>query len=341
VKSILIIANSTHGGGAENSMMKLHLEFLAKGLKSTYLSLNLMEDGLDVYRRDIVQIGRRWSDGLAATLNSLKLAKNEISKIDPEIVIVNCELPELLVSVTKLNSRKIIVVEHTTRPWDGRRPMGVIVRLTLLLKRTLWVTVNSKQKRIWPTRNLATHIPNPISVPNREKEITKKQSAVFVGRLRPEKCPEMAMQASIESSTELSIIGDGKLRQELESQYRNSGLVRFYGYLDNPWSRISPESIVIVSSEYEGDGIVVLEAIQNGNPLLLRDIPDLRRFELNNVNYFKDQVELNKKLRMFRESPDTFRIPELDRDRILTPRAINIICGQWLAVFKSIFDDER
>lgn len=341
MKRILIIANSTHGGGAENSMMRLHVEFLAQGLKSTFLSLNLMDDGLDIYRSDIVHTGRRWSDGLASTIKKLKLAKNQISVIDPDIVIVNCELPELLVSVTKLNSRKIIVVEHTTRPWDGRRPMGVIVRLTLLLKRTIWVTVNSKQSRIWPTRNLATHIPNPISVSNREKEITKKQSAVFVGRLRPEKCPEMAMQASLESLTELSIIGDGKLRQELESQYGNSGLVKFYGYLDNPWSRISPESIVIVSSEYEGDGIVVLEAIQNGNPLLLKDIPDLRRFELNNVNYFKDQAELNKKLRMFKESPDTFRIPGPDRDRILTPRAINIICGQWLAFFKNIFDDER
>jgi hypothetical protein len=93
MKSILIIANSTHGGGAENSMMKLHLEFLAKGFKSTYLSLNLMEDGLDVDRRDIVHIGRRWSDGLVATLKSLKLARNQISKIDADIVIVNCELP--------------------------------------------------------------------------------------------------------------------------------------------------------------------------------------------------------------------------------------------------------
>jgi glycosyltransferase involved in cell wall biosynthesis len=209
------------------------------------------------------------------------------------------------------------------------------------MKRTIWVTVNSKQLKIWPARNLATYIPNPISPIYREKVITKNLSAVFIGRLRPEKCPEMAIEASVGSSTEISIIGDGKLRQDLESQYGDSGLVKFFGYLDNPWSRICPESIVIVSSEYEGDGIVVLEAIQNGNPLLLRDIPDLRRFELNNVNYFKDQVELNKKLRMFKESPDTFRIPGPDRDRILTPRAINIICGQWLAFLKKIFDDER
>jgi len=341
MKSILIIANSTHGGGAENSMIKLHLEFLAKGLKSTYLSLNLMEDGLDVYRRDIVHIGRSWSDGLVATLKSLKLAKNQISKINPDIVIVNCELPELLVSVTKLNSSKIIVVEHTTRPWDGRRLMGALVRTILLMKRTIWVTVNSKQSNIWPARNLATYIPNPISPTIREQVITKNLSAVFVGRLRPEKCPEMAVQASVESSTEISIFGDGKLRHELESQYGDMGLVKFYGYLDNPWSRISPESIVIVSSEYEGDGIVVLEAIQNGNPLLLRDIPDLRRFELNNDNYFKDQIELTKKLRKFKESPDTFRIPGPDQDRILTPRAISIICEQWLVVLNNIFDDVR
>lgn len=341
MKSILIIANSTHGGGAENSMMKLHSEFLAQGLKSTYLSMNLMDDGLDIFREDIVHIGRRWSDGLFATLSSLKLAKKYITRNNPDIVIANCELPELLVSVTNLKLSKTIVVEHTTRPWDGRRFLGAMIRLALVLKETNWVTVNSKQSKIWLARNRATYIPNPISPIKSGKKITGSASAVFVGRLRPEKCPEMAVQACVESGTEIAIFGDGKLRQKLVSQYGNTRLIKFYGYIDNPWSLISPESLVIVSSEYEGDGIVVLEAIQNGNPLLLRDIQDLRKFEVNNVNYFKDQKELTEKLRNFKENPSLFGVTKTDCDRLLAPRSIRMVRDQWLTLLNTLFENAR
>jgi glycosyltransferase involved in cell wall biosynthesis len=97
----------------------------------------------------------------------------------------------------------------------------------------------------------------------------------------------------------------------------------------------------VVSSEYEGDGIVVLEALQNGNPVLLRDIADLRRFDLSDDNYFKDQAHLTEKLSEFRANPTLFNVSDSERDRILRTRNIKDIQRQWAALIHDLVEGTR
>ena len=339
--SIAIVANSTHGGGAENSMMLLHSELQAHGYRCTYIAVNVMDDGLEIHQNNIVHIGRSWSDGLSKTLKYQKRFKQEFESLNPDVLLVNCELPELFTASVKLAKTKLIVVEHTSKPWDGRHLLGGFVRLILKFKGAYWVTVNSQEKEIWPFGESATHIPNPVSPPKEGTPITKQESVVFVGRLRKEKCPELVIQACLESSTHVSMFGEGNLSAELQSRYAQSRFVEFFGYLDSPWSRISPHSLVVVSSEYEGDGIVVLEALQNGNPVLLRDIVDLRRFDLSDDNYFKDQTHLMQKISEFKANPTAFNVSNSERDRILRTRDIKVIHRQWATLIDDLVEGTR
>lgn len=341
MKEILIIANSTHGGGAENSMMLLHSEFKNCGYKSTYFALNWMNDGLDRKEPDVVHIGRSWSDGLGLTLKFLKVFKEKLKLCEPSVIIVNCELPELFVAFSKLRSTKIIVVEHTTQPWIGRRWLGLIVRVILKFKSAVWVTVNSQERGVWPLSSSAVYIPNPISKVKQGTLVTKGESVVFVGRLRKEKCPELAIQASLDAGIAINVIGEGILAESLLTQYKKFDSVGFLGYLDNPWSCISPESIIVVSSEYEGDGVVVLEALQNGNPILLRDISDLRRFNLNDKNYFKDQSHLTVKLKEYLTNPSLFSVSNSEQARILGNRDMRVIEKQWTTLIDDLVKGER
>ena len=341
MKEIIIVANSTHGGGAENSMMLLHSEFNNSGFKSTYFALNRMNDGLDRDDPDVLHIGRSWSDGLSKTLKYLKVFKENLNFREPNVIVVNCELPELFLAISKIGTAKIVIVEHTSQPWAGRRWLGVFVRVILKFKSVTWVTVNSQALRVWPFFSSATYIPNPISRVKQGTLVTKAGSGVFVGRLRKEKCPGMAIQASIDAGVPINVIGDGNLAESLIVQYGKFDSVKFLGYLNNPWACISPESIVVVPSEYEGDGIVVLEALQNGNPILLRDIADLRRFNLNDENYFKNQNQLTSKLKEYRANPSLFTIPNSEQDRILGNRDIRAIKKQWSVLIDELFEDER
>lgn len=341
MNSILIIANSTHGGGAENSMMKLHRAFLKNGFECNYISLNLMDDGLDAEDKNVLQIGRRWSDGLFATMASLRNFREIVSAVKYDVVIVNCELPELFVSFSKIKSSKLIIVEHTSKPWDGRRALGAVIRLLLKIRRAKWVTVNSIESKIWPFGDHALYIPNPVAPSRREGALALKDSVVFVGRLRAEKCPEMAIKASLECSMNISVYGDGILSADLKTRYGQSMQVKFHGYVENPWNQISVQSLVVVPSEYEGDGLVVLEALQNGNPVLLRDIQDLRRFNLSDANYFKDEADLIEKLNQFRKNHTIFNVSKSEQDRILAPRKIDNILNQWIAVINNLVEGVR
>lgn len=338
--SILIVANSTHGGGAENTMMLLHAELRSRGYKTSFAALNAMDDEFEIYEKSVFQFGRRWSDGLSQTLACRKKFKATIQSLDPDVLLVNCELPELFVASIRLSKSKLVIVEHTTKPWDGRRPLGVLIRLLLKMRGASWVTVNSQENGIWPFGQSAVYIPNPVTPVSKGAPITKEKSVVFVGRLRKEKCPELVLQACLDTSTYVSLIGEGNLSSELRAGYSHSKYVEFLGYLQSPWARISPHSLVVVSSEYEGDGLVVLEALQNGNPILLRDIPDLRRFNLNNDNYFRDQAHLIEKLNAFRENPRLFSIPFPERDRILRIRDLRVITDQWIKLIDDLAEGE-
>jgi glycosyltransferase involved in cell wall biosynthesis len=335
MKSIAIIANSTHGGGAENSMFVLHQKFCELNYQSIFIAINDMDDDIEVSDNALLLIGRKWNDGLKQTLSSLKKFNTELESVRPDVLIVNCELPELFIAFTNIKESELIVVEHTSNPWNGRRTLGLIARCILRIKGANWITVNSNSLEIWPLRSKATYIPNPVSATSKTSTITSSREVVFVGRLRTEKAPQIVIDACIESGAVVVLVGEGNLSQALRSVYASEQLVRFVGYLDNPWSSISSESLVVVASEYEGDGLVVLEAIQNGNPILLRDNGDLRRFSLDNRNYFTDQAQLARKISHFLKDPGQFKVTVEQRDALLKPRDISTVSKTWIDLIQN------
>ena len=329
MKSIVFLANSTHGGGAENTMMNLHREMQKFGVNTTFCAINDMEDGEDIRTPHTFYIHRKWSSGLWGTIKSLKRFRLEMRIRYPDLIVVNCELPELFAAFTNLGTCKLIVVEHTSRPWHGRRFLGYIVRTILRMKRVKWVTVNSEELRIWPMMSLATHIPNPVITSRESDPITSAADIVFLGRLRAEKCPEMVINAAVQCSTNIYLFGEGTLMEYLKAKHDTNELVHFLGFVKDPWSIISSQSLVVVPSEYEGDGLVVLEAIQHGNPLLLRNNQDLRRFRLDDENYFLDKSELIHRINENKAKPGCFAIDAGVGAKILASRNIDMVSRLW------------
>jgi hypothetical protein len=113
------------------------------------------------------------------------------------------------------------------------------------------------------------------------------------------------------------------------------------GYLENPWRYVSSNSLVVVPSEYEGDGLVVLEAIQNGNAILLRDNEDFRRFKLNDEHYFKDLAALIERLITFKKNPTSFKVSKSEQDILLQQRSPLNVGKKWLTLFDTSFESKR
>src|SRR5919107_3651321 len=106
-------------------------------------------------------------------------------------------------------------------------------------------------------------------------------TVVFIGRLKKAKLPHHALHAFSIIKREIPdakmwIIGDGYLRQKLESSERKD--VTFYGHVSNEikYELLSRAHIILVPAVREGWGLVVTEANAMGTPAIGYDVPGLR-----------------------------------------------------------------
>ena len=327
-KKVMIVSNSVSGGGAEISMMRLFKTLLSLGVSVSVCAIN-EDKTVTKPQTDVTVIGRQWGMGLTQTFRSLLLFRQHLRVNHPDVLIVNCELPELYVSLIAPLKCEIIIVEHTSRPWYGRRLLGYFVRTLLYLRRSIWVTVSKDQSRIWPKDSRAIHIPNTH---HKMDSIQKFHSAelLFIGRLNREKHPEIAAEVALMSSSTIDFFGDGPEITRLKQVY-NSKQLHFHGFVENAWEHVSQNSILIVASEFEGDGMNVVEAISNGNPVLLKDNSDLRRFKLPEANYFSSLTELKDKvIEAKTNGVDKFRVSEKIASEILGDREPQKVATSWI-----------
>lgn len=102
---------------------------------------------------------------------------------------------------------------------------------------------------------------------------------LYVGRLEPEKnvgCAVRAVASALVKYPRLAlvIVGEGSERQELERAAAAAGIrahVFFEGYAD-PTPYYALADLVLVPSHYEGYGLVIIESLAAGKPVLATDV---------------------------------------------------------------------
>lgn len=107
-------------------------------------------------------------------------------------------------------------------------------------------------------------------------DATRGKTFVTVGRLSPEKNHErllraFALVAREDEQARLIIIGDGPLLTSLRELAASLGVteaVTFTGRLSNPYSTMARADCFVMSSDYEGQPIVILEARVLGLPIV-------------------------------------------------------------------------
>ena len=322
---VLIISNAISGGGAERSMRILNAELNNKNYSSILVCLNKSDNDAP-FSSELI-LNRKWKTSLIGTLHNFSEFVKVCKTIQPDALIVNCELPELYTAISPFKPREIICVEHTSKPWADRRMLGRVVRLILLFRKARWVTVNRTESRVWPYRNKAMHIGNPVESPQLSVTNAPTEPFVFIGRLREEKGIRVVLDAITNCQQKISVYGTGTLEDEL--RFKFAKIASFNGFVDRPWQFISPLQTIIINSDYEGDGIVVVEAILAGVPILLRDIPDLRRFNLSDVSYFQNQEDLESKIQQAIMNADVFRADRATRNALSSERSLEKVFLQW------------
>ncbi len=115
-------------------------------------------------------------------------------------------------------------------------------------------------------------INNMLSFPYKRQENfqEKKKQILFCGRFSPQKNPYRALYVWKQLQEELTdwefvLIGDGPFKKRLKELSSELGLqrTRFLGF-QNPVSYYKESSLMLLTSNYEGWGLVLTEAMQHG-----------------------------------------------------------------------------
>jgi len=336
---VIIVTNSLTGGGAERSMNMLANELMHQGLTVGLVPINSGPVDQINPLCQVMPLNRRWPGGLRDTISAYLKFNQIIYRWKPNILILNCDLPELFGALL-IRPVHLVIVEHTSLPWNTRKRLGLTVRKILSLKRAKWVAVSSHLET-WPTGNrFIAIIPNPV-----DKEIKKiklksnvvLKRIIFVGRLSLEKRPQWLLEIARSIPFPIEIIGDGTLRAELESSVIEEGLsIKFHGQQLRPWNLIDQGDLLVIPSRYEGDGLVLIEAMLHRCPVLVADIPDLRRFNLAESNYCLGPQDFTRTIMKFEKKLDLLVIPNNLCQAEISSRSISSVGEKWAMVIKTL-----
>ena len=333
MNDFMFVTNSLTGGGAERSMNIIVNELHSRNLKITLVPINSGPRDQVIPECNVVELNREWNGGLLETLKKFMKFHLLVIREKPSVIVLNCDLPEMFGAFLFFGYKKLVVVEHSSFPWKTRMKLGRVIRRALIHKSSLWVCVSDHLK-VWPTSNRPNIvIPNPLlSTQENSNRNTSKiiSRLVFVGRLSVEKRPDLFLEVCSATKIPGLIIGDGRMRSELENSVLENNLdIDFRGQQLDPWSLFKQGDLVVIPSKYEGDGLVLLEAMARNLAILVSDIPDFRRFDLPKVNYCNSVEDFQNRILTYASDLQSLKIPEKISEGHLDRRAVVSIGNAW------------
>lgn len=325
---ILQLAIQAQGGGAEKVANVLHKEFMTQEESwICFLSENLkMEISNSIY---------------------LKLPKNKVfmyilgvirfSKVaynlKPDITVLHCE-PSMAVAALTPGIGKLFIVEHQPFIWRGFKALVIKGILRILKARGAQIIYLRNNRAL---REGGVYIPNPLEMKDVRDSCSTPSSKfqlVYVGRLAFDKgfdrLPEIL---AISREENLLVFGEGKLRNEVVFQKTQ---VTFHGFVPNLWERIPQNSLLLIPSRWEGDGLVILEALYRNIPFLVMKFDSIEELPIPLSSMCIDEREMAEKIRRLRLDVSLFsELLDSDiREKIAALRNPGIISKRYLETFR-------
>lgn len=330
---IVFILPALYGGGAERVLITLMNNLDPSHYERIFITVN--EDGplrdLIVSEIPFYSLGTDVRD-----CRSLFRLYKKLKELQPDIVMSTMAHMNFGVLLLKpfFPKTRFIVREAITpsyfsqRPWMARFPVHMAYRL---LYPHADMVISPAQKIIDEFRDIlkidiGNHklLFNPVDTDRildrmiKFPPVTQQRKAtvhfVCAGRLDPQKGYDRLVESvaalKMPYDWQLTILGEGHQREELEDRIRKSGLdkkVVLDGFVRTPWPSIAAADVFLMPSRQEGMPNAVLEALACGTPVIASrtsgGIAEIAQYApagaVTIVDTMEDFVEAMSKIRPF------------------------------------------
>ncbi|WP_062059375.1 glycosyltransferase family 4 protein [Aquimarina longa] len=293
---LLYITNQVCGPGGLERVLSIKASFLVDNFDYDIhiLTLNQGDEPLfynfsaKIYYHDIAVEG----NPIRYISKYRKGIKSILQKVDPDIIIV-CDdgIKGLLLPMIIGKSHPMIYERHVSKNIEIRNDhQSIVDRLISSFKFKLmnlggslydhFVVLTEGNVKEWNLKNLKV-IPNPLSFyPNTQSTLQNKK-VLAVGKQSFQKGYDRLLQSwkiavSQHPDWQLDIYGTISKEENLEQLASDLGIsdtVNFYPPVKNISEKYKEASIYVMSSRYEGFGMVLTEAMAYGVPCVSFDCP--------------------------------------------------------------------
>lgn len=241
--------------------------------------------------------------------------KKAILTIKPDIIHAH-DFTASIVASFCMPKVPIISHIHNNNPWIKKINIYSILYLlsTIKYKKIITVSDSIKKEYIFGAiiANKIECMSNPIDLSVIKKKSKKyvcheNSDLIFVGRLSNAKNPELLFEIIkkvVDKNNEIkvAIVGEGEL---FDSFYKkittiSSKNIKMYGFVKNPYPIMLTSKVLCLPSKWEGFGLVAVEALALGLPVVCSGVGGLKNIVNNesgaicgnDVDAYVNEIEL-------------------------------------------------
>jgi len=288
--AVFLLPTLAAGGGAERLVMQLAARMPDLGYEAQIIA-NVRGGGLEEpLRNQNIPFTILYRQGIFGRCKNIIRLKNILRDLEPDIVHTNLFAADFWGRIAaRLAGRgNVVTTIHNVQNDYGK--IGILIMRALKSFSKIYIAISNDvaeymKGELGIAGNKIATIPNGIEIPG----IVKRQNRpfhdvprlLFVGRLEPQKNPDIFLRAlaEVRNRFECSIYGEGSMEHELKRLADELGILpRIYwrGVVENINEVYAEHDIFILPSAWEGFGLVAVEAAVAGIPMIVSDLPVMR-----------------------------------------------------------------
>ena len=219
----------------------------------------------------------------------IKEIKRVIKKYKPDIIHAHDFTASIISAIASNKKIKVISHIHINNPWMKKVNLKTIIYLlsTIKYKKILivsksiideYIFIKFINKKVEVIGNIVDT--NRVKKMSEEIDIQEDYDIIFIGRLSEPKQPikfiELINKLKISNKNiKVVMLGDGPLRTECEKEIEKYNLeenIELKGFQKNPYIYLNKSKILCMTSEWEGYGLVAVEALCLGKPVVATNV---------------------------------------------------------------------
>lgn len=285
--NIILVLSQLQCGGAERVASQLYVLLRRHGYDVSFIILNQVDSQIfnHINKAHIYQLGTMPNGKLSGNKVRIKFIRQTVQHLSPDVIASFIDTTNILTILSCIGLKIPVIISERNNPKKSKmsKIWFLLRKLTYPLADALVVPNEGLKKACLPYHKRIRVIPNLLTLDVISSKEETKMRIIAVGSLSSQKRFDILIDAigmlkrecQLENYS-VSIYGEGPLRAKLQAQIdaqQLDSIITLHGQTAAIQDEYAKADIFVLSSDYEGQPNVLIEAMSSGLACIATDCP--------------------------------------------------------------------